>query len=273
MSTALTNIGLLDDEEIILDMAALTLSQEDHVSTDTDQYTELLDRIEERLRDHSKHAYLNSERGKALVDILYGEFDFTGDVEGYDAPVNADFIRVLDRRRGLPISLAIVYIAMARRLGWPAYMLNTPGHVLMVLGDDEQLIIDPFSNGVIMPQARLVKHFQSMADVSDDRIAEILTPMTNRAILNRLLLNQAFRAEQTKDFSRALAIYRRMIEIVPDNADAWWEAARLHLLENDTQSARFCLTSMLEVTRSPMMRKRIADALAKLGTDGDLAAG
>ena len=66
------------------------------------------------------------------------EFGFAGDADSYDAPLNADLIRVLDRRRGLPVSLSLLYVAAARRIGWTAHALNTPysgGHILDRHGD------------------------------------------------------------------------------------------------------------------------------------------
>ena len=113
-------IGLIDDEDILLDLAALALSQLDHGDASVEAYLELLSDIEDRVCEGGKNAFLSSECAIVLSEVLNGELGFTGDPEGYDAPVNADFIRVLDRKRGLPIALAILYVAMARRAGWNA---------------------------------------------------------------------------------------------------------------------------------------------------------
>lgn len=100
-------IGLIDDEDILLDLAALALSQLDHGDASVEAYLELLSDIEDRVCEGGKNAFLSSECAIVLSEVLNGELGFTGDPEGYDAPVNADFIRVLDRKRGLPIALAI----------------------------------------------------------------------------------------------------------------------------------------------------------------------
>jgi regulator of sirC expression with transglutaminase-like and TPR domain len=70
--------------------------------------------------DEGRSAVLSRECGTVLSRVLHGEFGFIGDSETYDAPVSADFSRVLDRKRGLPIVLSILYVAMARRAGWCA---------------------------------------------------------------------------------------------------------------------------------------------------------
>ncbi|WP_375383305.1 transglutaminase family protein [uncultured Sphingomonas sp.] len=79
------------------------------------------------------------------------QFRFAGDCESYVDPDNADLIRVIDRRRGMPVSLSIVYVAAARRVGWTAEILNVPGHVLVLVGDAATpVIIDPFRDGVLV---------------------------------------------------------------------------------------------------------------------------
>ncbi|WP_345890143.1 transglutaminase-like domain-containing protein [Sphingomonas beigongshangi] len=82
-----------------------------------------------------------SERAACLAQVLAGEFGFSGDAETYDDPDNADLIRVIDRLRGLPISLSILYVAAARRIGWAAEILNLPGHVLVMVGHEAEPVI------------------------------------------------------------------------------------------------------------------------------------
>lgn len=80
-----------------------------------------------------------------LSKVIAGEFGFTGDYLDYDDPDNADLIRVIDRRRGLPVSLTILYASAARRIGYQADVLNTPGHVLGRVGTEtDSVLIDPF---------------------------------------------------------------------------------------------------------------------------------
>jgi len=122
-------IGLIEDEDILLDLASLALSQLDHENADIAHYLDMLEDIEDRVCAEGRSAFLPEERAAALSRVLHGELGFVGDDETYDAPVNADFIRVLDRKRGLPIALSILYVAMARRTGWSAYVLNLPGKV------------------------------------------------------------------------------------------------------------------------------------------------
>ncbi|WP_344693531.1 tetratricopeptide repeat protein [Sphingomonas cynarae] len=88
--------------------------------------------------------------------------------------------------------------------------------------------------------------------------------MPNRAILVRLLLNQATRAEKAGYGRRALLLYSRMTSIAPDYMHPWWERARVELVDNDVAAARASFTAMLEITREPALRERVNSTLDAL---------
>ncbi len=183
--------------------------------------------------------------------------------QGIDDPQNADLIAVIDRRLGLPISLSIIYVAMARRLGWSAMPLNTPGHVLVRLGDvSDVLIIDPFNDGRIVAPEQVEALLEQMTGQA--RFSDGMLPLSNRSALVRLLLNQATRAEQAGDPARALVLYDRMTIVAPTHAHGWWERARLQLVAGDVAGARSSLSAMLEITRDDDLRLQVSAALDAL---------
>lgn len=258
-------IGLLDDDDIALDKAALALSVLDHEGIDVDPYLALLEEVDDRLAIVGRAADAPMEQAEALSQVFHQEFGFEGDAESYDAPLNADLIRVLDRRRGLPVSLSILYVAAARRMGWTAHALNTPGHVLVRIGGDEDaVLIDPFHGGLDVAPARLEALLQGALGPGARPEPDDFAAMSNRMVLVRLLLNQAARAEQGGDPLRALALYDRMTTVAPENPDGWWERARLQLQLHDSDSARGSLSAMLEITRDPQRRQLVSAALEAL---------
>lgn len=265
----IAHLGLLEDDAIVLDASALEIAALDHPGVALDRHMDLLGEMTERLIMLGAEARLASERAEVLAEVIAGEFGFAGDRQTYDDPANADLIRVVDRRRGLPVSLSILYVAAARRLGWSADALNTPGHVLVRIGSaTEPVLIDPFNGGTAVAAPQLAALLAQMLGPGTAPTAEHLSPLSNRSVLVRLLMNQATRAESAGKGERALTLYTRMTAIAPSNGHAWWERARLELVRGDVGDARSSLSSMLEVTRDPGRRSHIFAALDALSGSG-----
>lgn len=217
----LEEFGLVDDADIALDEAALALALLDHDEIDIGPYEDGLSDMASRLDAVGAGISDASERAACLAQVLAGEFGLSGDAETYDDPDNADLIRVIDRLRGLPISLSILYVAAARRIGWAAEILNLPGHVLVMVGHEAKpVIIDPFRRGAPVDLEQITALLaSSKSDVSS--AVRHVAAMANHAILVRLLLNQATRAEKAGKGEQALTLYSRMTSIAPEYPHPW----------------------------------------------------
>lgn len=259
MTDDIIQLGLLDDEHIALEEAALALALLDNPETDLDSYRDLLDDIATRLIEDGADS--NRERAVLLAQVIAGEFGFTGDAGAPDHPDNADLIRVIDRRRGLPVALAILYVTAARRAGWSAHALDVPGHVLVLVGDEiAPVIIDPYAGGNAIGPGELAA-LVAAGRRGAPAVVQIAA-MPNRAILVRLLLNQAKRAEADGDAERALELFERITAFAPSYGGVWWERARLERAAGRTDAARASLASLLETTRDLDVRAKAKAALA-----------
>lgn len=193
----LDRIGLLDDRDILLDQAALALAAADRPQPRLGAAQTFLDQLAAALPDHITGS---AAHARALVRVLAEERGFAGDQQDYDNPANADFLSLLDRRRGLPVTLAILYVALARRRGWRAQPLALPGHVLVAIGGPaDQIWIDAFAHGRIMRQ---LHH-------PNARTARKVSLLNNRETLVRLLSNQVARARMDKSTARQLILHER----------------------------------------------------------------
>ena len=264
MDSEITRLGLLDDEELTLDDAALALAGVDHPDVYLEPYKAIVNDIVTRLWEIGTDALDAKTRVAALSHVLADEFSFTGDRETYDDPDNADLIRVIDRRKGLPVSLSILYVAVARRIGWTADALDVPGHVLVLIGDDTRpVVIDPFRGGGMVDASDLARLFVSKSGKNAPAVRHVAT-MPNRAILSRLLHNQASRAEANGKGRRALTLYERITTVAPEDGNAWWHRARLELTDGDIAAGRRSLAGILEISRDPAFRARVVATLDDL---------
>ncbi len=256
----LNAIGLLDDADIDLVDAAIALAQADRPEADPGRLKRLVTGWAIALqRDPAPVS--GSGRARRLAGLIAGESGLTGATDDYDNPLNADLIAVVDRQRGLPVALSILYVALARRVGWRADALNLPGHVIVeVRGGVDSALIDPFDHGVGITRERAMGIARQAGGEPQARFE----PMSNRQLLVRLLTNQASRARAAGDVRRALGLYERMSQVAPRLSSLWWERARLEQLLGLNSAARASLTAMLETTHDPALTQRIQAALAAL---------
>jgi regulator of sirC expression with transglutaminase-like and TPR domain len=266
----LATIGLMDDDDIDLVEAGIALSLADNAKSsqtgaDADRLRRLVTGWAVRLQREQAPATATA-RALALASLIAGEAGLTGDTRSYDDPRNADLVAVATRGVGLPITLSILYVALARRIGWRADALALPGHVLVAVhGGGESALVDPFDHGISVTPARAAA---IAAQAGGSPPAGGFPAMSNRQMLVRMVSNQASRARLNGDVTRALTLYERLTAIAPDQSGLWWERARLEQRIGRNAAARASLTAMLETTHDARAVDRIRSTLATLaGSD------
>jgi regulator of sirC expression with transglutaminase-like and TPR domain len=259
----MAQLAALDDSELDLLEAALILAALDHPDAQLPLHRAHLDQMTDETALIAGTTETALVRAEALSQCIAFDHGYTGDRETYDLAPNANLIDVIKRRKGLPVALSILYLGIARRLEWSCAGLNHPGHFLVRIGTDTQHVIqDPFTDGRLIPSGRTIAGFDASTAPPID--PEDILP--DRAILVRLLNNQATRAEKAGDLARALVVHARMTGLAPQYSGLWWERARLERQMGHLAAARTSLIAMLETTREPQMLTKIKsmiDGLAR----------
>jgi regulator of sirC expression with transglutaminase-like and TPR domain len=156
------------------------------------------------------------ERAVALRLLLVDRHSYRGDNDTYDDLANADLARVIDRRRGLPVAIAILWLHVARACRWDLAGLNLQGHFLLRLrGEGRQLIIDPFNGGEPVSDDNIRAYVERALDGDERFQPERLAPVGNRAILMRLRNNVRTRLAQAERTAEVLRVLESMALVAP----------------------------------------------------------
>lgn len=165
----------------------------------------------------------------AMAVELFERQGFRGATGDYYDPRNSYLHDVIDRRRGIPITLSIVYLAVGRELGLPVAGINAPGHFLVRCGS---VIVDPFERGRIWRREDLERHLGQLgADDPTEHAARLLTrPPRTREILCRVLANLKTKYLRRGDLARALSVVDRLVHL--DSSAAHWLRERAALYQH-----------------------------------------
>lgn len=209
----------LRDEEIDLGEAALALAALDRPAAELDSYRAHLRSLADDARQYADATAPTAEqRQKALNGTILDKHGYGGDSQTYDDLQNANLMRVIDRRRGLPVALGILYIATARAVGWEACGLNFPGHFLVRLdAAGERLIVDPFHDGRRRDAADLRDLLKLGAGLDAELEPQHYEAMPHREVLIRLQNNIKVRLVHRADFAGAERVVESMLLFAPDN--------------------------------------------------------
>jgi regulator of sirC expression with transglutaminase-like and TPR domain len=218
--------------------AALVLASFERPRVDFGRYREHLELIARDIARHPAAAGDLAERARALNEIILLKYGYGGDELTYDDLQNANLMRVIDRRKGLPVVLGILFIDAARAQGWEAAGLAFPGHFLIRLSrDSERLILDPFHQGQICAAAELRGLLKAVVGAERELMPEHYAPVSDRDVLLRLQNNLKSRLIQQQRFERAAKVAETMLMLAPDVAELWREAGILHREIGNIRSA------------------------------------
>jgi regulator of sirC expression with transglutaminase-like and TPR domain len=267
LEARLRHIGKRRDEEIDLAETALLLAAYRQPDLDFDRYRHhltLLARDAADMGERLTAAESVSARAEVLRAILADRYDYAGDRETYDDLQNADLARVIDRRRGLPVALGLLYVHTAEQQGWDASGINFPGHFMirLKLGRDA-VILDPFNGGIV----RTTSHLRAMLKTYGGADAELASrhyaAVARRELLLRLQNNIKLRLLAAGRTGEALETLETMVMLAPANAHLWREAGGLQGELGNLRAAIVSLQHSLQLGLEPPESVEATDLLQR----------
>ncbi len=262
----LARIGAAQDAEIDLAEGALALAALDRPQVPLARYR---DHLAELAEEVAAEAAAGVEEGAgqaaALARVLFVRHGYEGDRLTYDDLQNANLMRVIDRRKGLPVALGILMIHAARAQAWTMVGLNFPAHFLVRLESrSDRLILDPFSGGAALDTADLRDLLKEAAGEGAELKPAHYEPAGNRAVLLRLENNVKTRLIREQKVEAALRVVMRMLTFAPEEAVLWREAGLIEAHLGNLKHAIGLIGTYREKSVSETQRRQAAMLLQEL---------
>ena len=255
------------EQDLNLAEAALLIARDEYPGLDVEAYLQRLDELATGVQQRLPAQAGLEDTLVTLNQFLFVEQGFSGDTENYDDPRNSFLNEVLDRKRGIPITLSILYIEVGRRLGLPLKGVSFPGHFLVKFSTREgEVVLDPFSGGSLMSKEDLEEMLEEAygaADAAHTPLERLLAAAGKKEILVRMLRNLKGTYLRREHFEKALSVVDRILLIQPDQPDEVRDRGRIYEHLECFRAAMENYQSYLRLRPSggdaPDVHKRVAE--------------
>jgi regulator of sirC expression with transglutaminase-like and TPR domain len=210
--------------------AALLFAREiAYPDLDIASYLIKLDDIAEAASKYTSLPSTITEKAESLSDVLFTQLGFRGNSQGYADPRNSYLNDVLDRRLGIPISLSVVFIAVAQKLGIPAQGVGLPGHFVVLIEDpDGGVYLDPFHGGTRLSIDDCAQLVRTTTGYAGPFQKDWLQPVTPLAVLTRMLNNLRNIYLQGENWSYALRVVEHLRMAQPNHLELLRDLGIIH---------------------------------------------
>jgi regulator of sirC expression with transglutaminase-like and TPR domain len=212
-----------DDDSLPLLESAAAIAQDEYPDLDVQDVLGEVDVLLSRLRRRCPSDAEPLQRLRALNQFFFRDLGFGGNLNDYHDPDNSHLNVLLKTRRGIPISLAVLWLELAQGLGLSARGVNFPGHFLVKVNLPEgQVVIDPFS-GLSLSREDLSERLEpykrrnGLVDDFDVPVGLYLQAAPSRDILARMLRNLKEIHRTAEDWLRLIAVQDRLLILLPEN--------------------------------------------------------
>ena len=265
-------LATMDDAGLPLFGTALLIARDEYPQLDPGLYDRLVQDHAAHLRDEIDAIEPAPLKMHAINRHLFEELGYAGNTTEYYDPRNSYLNEVFERRLGNPLTLALVQIEVARRLGVPLVGVSFPGHFLVRLpvGDDGVLVMDPFNRGRPLDVDELrdrARPHLGGSPPDDNALTRILDPASDRAMLVRLLRNLHGVYTEQDDWPRAARSADRILQLQPDHPEALRDRALAYLKMGHRHGARQDLERYLRRNPDAPERATLRERLVELNRE------
>jgi regulator of sirC expression with transglutaminase-like and TPR domain len=280
-----TTTGILDyftalvaeDESLPLTEAALSLAQDAYPDLDMQGVLAEIDELVVRVRRRMPDDADIKQKVGVLNRFFFRELGFTSNLNDYHDPDNSHLNVVLKRRRGIPISLAVVYLEMGDQLGIPVRGVSFPAHFLLrVTTPEGDVMLDP-TTGHSLSESAMVEmlepYVQRVGESIGSALRMLLQPATRREIIARMLSNLKGIYLQTERWQRLLAVQQRRVILMPENIeevrDRGFAYARLDYLRPAMEDLRRYLDDRPDAEDATVVEAELHELRQRTQHNGD----
>ena len=215
-----------DDASFSVLEAAVAIAQDEYPGLDAQTVLSDIDALADRLKRRIPADVVALQRVRLLNQYFFQELGFGGNVNNYYDPRNSFVHEVLVRRRGIPITLATLYVELASQIGLKAFGVSFPGHFLVKVSVEQgrqagEVVIDPFTGQSLSSdelEDRLTPYRRSQVLMGDPEapLSFFLQPASARETLARMLRNLKEIHRTAEDWPRLLPVLDRLVVLLPE---------------------------------------------------------
>jgi len=247
---------------VTLDVAALELARVEFPTAEVEASVSRLDGLAEQVDRQLPPNSSELDFVRATNQVLFDTLNFRGNQDNYYDPQNSCLNAVLNRRLGIPITLSVLYIEVARRLSRPVYGVGLPGHFIVAYeGADSRYWIDPFHAGRVLTFADCCTLAKETAGVDLRSNPAVLAPVNKRQILVRMLSNLKAVYLRGQSLTRALQVLDLLIDATPEYAEEYRHRGLVRLSMQDYRAAKADLETYLRLEPSAPERGQVEKQL------------
>ncbi|WP_254563412.1 SirB1 family protein [Oscillatoria sp. HE19RPO] len=206
-----------NDDQIDLAKAALYIAQEEYPTLDPAEYLNILDVMAQEVAQRLKDQRYPLRIVKAINEYLYEDLGFTGNTRDYYDPCNSFLNDAIARRTGIPITLALIYLEIARRLDFPMVGIGMPGHFLIRPEfEGAGIFVDAFNGGEVLFTEDCEQRLRQIYGLEVSMGPEFLKAVTRKQFLARMLTNLKMIYLNRGDLEKCLGAIERILLLFPD---------------------------------------------------------